>query len=192
MKRNIAAVFIRLLSGLALLLGSLFNLGSGSVPGAAAAEPAAPILGPASSRAPAPLALTAADASVALSVPAGPFIGTDVNFTVTFDNISATDPGYGPYVDLYLPLSGVDGTGGGPNDGLSLTSATFLGATLANTVIDCPAGSSITHPLTQLTVNCPAAMATYTGPAPFHWQLNVLTLPFGSFTNDQPDRKSVV
>jgi len=126
-------------------------------------------------------------ASVSLGVPAEGFIGEDVAFTVTFDNASAVDVGYGPYIDLYLPLSGVDGTGsGGVNDGLSLLTASYLGSPVTTFTLDCPSSGSINHPLTGLSTACPAPMAGYTGPLPYHWQLTVIQLPFGSFTNDQP------
>ncbi len=69
-----------------------------------------------------------------LTAPAEAFIGDNVSFTVNFDNASstATDVGYGPYVDLFLPKSGIDGqsTVGGPavDDGITFNSATYLGA----------------------------------------------------------------
>ncbi|MEI2827887.1 MAG: hypothetical protein V9F04_16935 [Dermatophilaceae bacterium] len=111
-------------------------------------------------------------AGVSLDLPAEGFIGEDIAFTVTFDNASPVNVGYGPYIDLFMPLSGVDGTGsGGLNDGLSLLTATYLGSPVALTTLDYPAGSNVTHPLTGLSVACPAAMPGYTGPSPFHWQL---------------------
>ncbi len=97
-----------------------------------------------------------------------------------------TTVGYGPYIDLFLPLSGKDGlTDGGPNDGISFNSATFLNQPVATQVISCPAGSSIIHPLTNLEVTCPAQPAGLY--APFEWQMVVMTLPFGSYVSDQPD-----
>ncbi len=131
--------------------------------------------------------LAAATPSVSLGLPAEGMIGEDYIFTVSFDNSSTTpgDVGYGPYIDLYLPLSGVDGpTAPAANDGLSFGGASYLGTTVASTVLNCPAGSSVPHPLTGLTITCPPEPAGMT--VPFTWQLIVLTLPFGSFTHDQP------
>ena len=137
-------------------------------------------------------ALNLPEPVVALDVPAQSFVGTAVNFTATFDNAATNlaDAGYGPYIDLFLPKSGIDGlsTVGGPavNDGITFNSATYLGNPVAGVLLDCPAAGTATHPLTGLTVTCPAAPGNYTGPAPYIWQLVVLELPFGSFVPDQP------
>lgn len=100
-------------------------------------------------------------------------IGQSLTYTVTFDNDSANDPttpvGYGPYVDLRTPLAGADG-----NDGVTVTSATYLGQALSMTTITCT-GAAVVHPLTGLSVACPASQ-----------QLHVITYPFGSFTPLQP------
>ena len=69
--------------------------------------------------------LLAAVPSATLSVPARPFIGDAVNFTVTFDNTSATDTGYGPFVDLIMPKNGADGATSNPQDGLTFSCATY-------------------------------------------------------------------
>ena len=49
-------------------------------------------------------------------MPSENFIGENFDFTVTFDNTSGTDPGYGPFVDLIFPVNGADGAGGALND----------------------------------------------------------------------------
>ena len=110
--------------------------------------------------------------SVTLSVPGTAPIGAQVSFTVTFDNTSPTDVGYGPYIDVELPTIGADGAGPATDDGLSFVSATYLGVPVTSTVLTCPVAS---HPYTGLPVSCTAGN-----------QLVVLQLPFGSFTNDQP------
>jgi fimbrial isopeptide formation D2 family protein/uncharacterized repeat protein (TIGR01451 family) len=114
-----------------------------------------------------------------LAVPSSGFIGESVTFTVAFDNASAnpTDVGYGPYIDLFMPISGADGLGGATDDGLSFTSATYLGAPVVNVITPCPAGSTVVHPYTGLNVSCPAGRDT---------QLVTLQLPFGSFVPTQP------
>jgi hypothetical protein len=51
-------------------------------------------------------------------------------------------------------------------------------------VLNCPAGSTVTHPLTGQTITCPAQPPGLY--SPFTWQLVVITLPFGSFVPAQP------
>src|SRR5262249_43738404 len=51
--------------------------------------------------------------------PSAPLIGENTQFTVRFDNTSPTDTGYGPYIDLFLPATGIDGRVAPPADGLS-------------------------------------------------------------------------
>ncbi|HQZ21757.1 MAG TPA: SdrD B-like domain-containing protein, partial [Thermoflexales bacterium] len=87
-----------------------------------------------------------------------------------FDNTSATDTGFGPYVNLELP-NGADG-----NDGLTFNNATYLGQALTPVItpFTC-SGGSYTHPLTGLPTACTTGK-----------QVVVLQLPFGSFTASQP------
>ena len=47
-----------------------------------------------------------------LDVPSSGFIGESFSFTVTFDNTSTTDEGFGPFIDLILPRNGADGDAG--------------------------------------------------------------------------------
>uniref|UniRef100_A0A7C4Q3F5 Sortase n=1 Tax=Bellilinea caldifistulae TaxID=360411 RepID=A0A7C4Q3F5_9CHLR len=125
----------------------------------------------------------AAVPSVSINAPGQVFIGSSFSFTVTFDNTGA-DTGYGPYLDVFLPLSGADGIVGGPNDGISFSAASYLGAPVTTQTLGCPAGSTVTHPLTNQTVTCPAQPAGLF--SPFVWQMVVVTLPFGSFVPGQP------
>ncbi|MGC8856935.1 MAG: hypothetical protein ACP5QU_09055, partial [Anaerolineae bacterium] len=82
--------------------------------------------------------------AVSLNVPATAFIGSTVNFTVTFDNPDPSDPGYGPIIDLIIPTNGADGA---PNpDGLTFVSATYLGVSVEKTLILVPGSGCITHP----------------------------------------------
>ena len=127
--------------------------------------------------------------SITINSPSNPFIGEDFTIELRFNNMGET--GYGPYIDLFLPLSGADGlseiseNNPGPNDGISFNNATFLGQTVTSEVISCPAGQTIIHPLTNLPVSCPAQpVGLYD---PFEWQMIVMTLPFGSYVSDQPD-----
>ena len=126
--------------------------------------------------------------SVSLTAPSGSFIGENFSFTAAFDNTgTGTETGYGPYIDLFLPTAGVDGTtGGGTNDGISFTSATYLGAAVTDNALNCNAGGAATHPLTGLTVTCPPLPPGAGASTTNYWRFVVLTLPFGSFTADQP------
>ncbi len=90
--------------------------------------------------------LFAPSPSVTIDSPANPFIGEDFSIDLRFNNTG--DPGYGPYIDLFLPLSGADGLNEvspgtpGPNDGISFNNATFLGQPVTSQVIPCPAGAN--------------------------------------------------
>jgi fimbrial isopeptide formation D2 family protein/uncharacterized repeat protein (TIGR01451 family) len=114
-------------------------------------------------------------------------IGQSIPVQVSFDNTHASDPGYGPFVDLYVPRNGADGVNGVGTDGLSFVagSATYLGAPLSTTVLIFPNSGggtgSVLHPYAKDALGAPIAV---TGPAGD--QLVVLQLPFGSFTSSQP------
>lgn len=132
-------------------------------------------------------ALAAATPTVTLGVPASGFIGQPVTFTATFDNTGVgSQTGYGPYIDLFLPIGGADGTSlAGSNDGLGFSSATYLGATVTSQTLTCAPGGTINHPFVpSLTVTCPPLPVGF-DPS-FTWQFVSLEMPFGSFTADQP------
>jgi uncharacterized repeat protein (TIGR01451 family)/fimbrial isopeptide formation D2 family protein len=117
-----------------------------------------------------------------LDVPTEGFIGEDVTFTVAFDNADVDAPGYGPYLDLWLPATGADGAGAATDDGLSFAGATYLGATVNSQVITlpaCPPPAGLRHPFTNQPLTCPAGFGAGD-------QLVVLEMPFGSFTPGQP------
>ncbi|MFN8480950.1 MAG: isopeptide-forming domain-containing fimbrial protein, partial [Kouleothrix sp.] len=103
-------------------------------------------------------------------------MGEPIAFTVTFDNVDTTDPGYGPYIDLILPAAGADGAGAATDDGITFSSATYLGTPLTPVIppFIC-SGGTFTHPLTGLATACTNDT-----------QIVVLQLPFGSFTASQP------
>lgn len=110
--------------------------------------------------------------TVSLSVPTEVAIGESFSFTVSFDNTSPTDVGYGPYIDLELPTIGADGAGPATDDGVTFVSATYLTFPVTVQVLTCPVAA---HPYTGLPVSCTAGN-----------QYVVMELPFGSFTNNQP------
>ncbi len=124
--------------------------------------------------------------AVSLNVPAQAFIGSTVNFTVTFDNPDANDPGYGPLIDLIIPRNGADGAQNSnpPLDGLTFLSATYLGSPVENTVLTFPGSGGITcvnHPYMRDNTGAFVQVCGNAGDT-----LVALRLPFGSFTPDQP------
>jgi len=134
----------------------------------------------------------APNAATALTVPNEVMIGEPFTFTVTFDNTGAAgETGFGPYVDLFLPIGGYDGTSANPDtsagtyDGVPFVSASYLGAGVAASYLasggqsTCTPGQQVTHPLTGLNFNCPSIPTGVH--SSFRWQFVTLTLPFGSF-----------
>ncbi len=111
-----------------------------------------------------------------LNAPAEALIGQPFTFTVTFDNVDVTDTGYGPFIDLVFPATGVDG-----NDGITFLNATYLGAALTTTTITFDADGCVPHPYARLTDGSYQQVCGTTGDT-----LVVLQLPFGSFTPEQP------
>ena len=82
---------------------------------------------------------------VALAIPPRRSIGTQVNFTVGFQNASTTTTGYAAYVDLILPRTGDAGPSPSNPDGITFASATYLGQTLTSTVLTFDAAGHATH-----------------------------------------------
>lgn len=132
-----------------------------------------------------PVAEAAPLSTVGLNLPATAFIGDNVTFTVSFDNTSPTDMGYGPFIDLAFPATGSDG-----DDGLTFTGATYLGAPVTSVAQTfglagtggCTAGlGSVTHPYVRNTAGVYITVCGVPGD-----QLVTLQLPFGSFAPDQP------
>ncbi|MBK9095774.1 MAG: isopeptide-forming domain-containing fimbrial protein [Anaerolineae bacterium] len=121
-----------------------------------------------------------------LTVPSTTMISEGFSFTAAFDNTgTGAEVGYGPYVDLFLPIGGVDATSNsGPNDGVTFTSATYLGIAVNSVTQTCAPDGTLTHPLTGLSVTCPALPGNFD--TSFTWQFINLELPFGSFAADQP------
>ena len=122
----------------------------------------------------------AAAPTVNMTLPANVFIGTNFTFNLDFSNTGDV-PGYGPYIDVFLPATGKDG-----NDGISFVSASYLGTALTSTVLTFDASGNATHPYAKdsagnaIIVNA----ATFGGAAGD--KLVVLQLPFGSYTPGQP------
>ncbi|MCS6879953.1 MAG: isopeptide-forming domain-containing fimbrial protein, partial [Chloroflexaceae bacterium] len=112
----------------------------------------------------------------ALNAPAQALIGQPFDFTVTFDNADPADTGYGPFVDLVFPATGVDG-----DDGITFLNATYLGAGLNTASITFDADGCVPHPYARLTDGSYQQVCGTPGDT-----LVVIQLPFGSFTPEQP------
>lgn len=107
-------------------------------------------------------------------------IGGDFTFTLAFTNPgTAPNPdGYGPYIDLFLPL-GADG-----DDGVTIAPSgaiTYLGSPVNYQVITLNSSGTHDHPYFRDTSNQPG---TITGEP--DQRVVVIELPFGSYTSGQP------
>jgi LPXTG-site transpeptidase (sortase) family protein len=125
--------------------------------------------------------------TVTVGVPATALIGSNVAFTVTFDN---NDPenevGYGPFVELEIPRIGADGAGAAIDDGLGTTTiaATYMGSPIPAKDFyrrTFSAGGTAVDPIVR---DASGNFITVTG-TPGD-ELVVIRLPFGSFAADQP------
>ncbi len=132
--------------------------------------------------------------TVAAPVADDQFIGEDFSITLDFDNTASApgNVGYGPFVDLFLDATGIDGTGAAVDDGVTFLSATYLGIPLTSTTLTFNSSGNANHPYA---VQASGAAVVVNGPS-FGYEagdsLVVLQLPFGSFVPDQPVAKIVV
>ena len=129
--------------------------------------------------------MLAAQPVASLDAPDQVMIGESFDLTIAFDNADATDAGFGPFVDLLVPVNGQDGTGGVGADGITFDSATYLGASVVTTILTFPddggGTGSVDHPYAVDNGGNPLNVTGTAGD-----QLVVMQLPFGSFTADQP------
>ncbi|MDA0660114.1 MAG: hypothetical protein O3C60_14910, partial [Planctomycetota bacterium] len=84
--------------------------------------------------------LLAGQPSVSLQAPDRVMIGESFEITASFENTHPTDAGFGPFVDLYVPVNGVDGVNGVDADGLTFVSAQYLGTPVTTTTLTFPNG----------------------------------------------------
>ena len=107
-------------------------------------------------------------------------IGEPFLFQVEFDNTDATDTGYGPFIDVVVPATGVDG-----DDGIDSSSATYHGVAVTTTVMTFPDDGSgtgcVDHPLAVDNAGVPLRVCGKAGD-----KLITIECPFGSFVPDQP------
>ena len=138
--------------------------------------------------------LLAPDPTVTINAPDVVGIGTNFTVSVTFDTDST---GFGPYVELYLPTSGVDGVFDdgtdsftSPADGISFVSAALagLGIPLADVQSHTITDSGVQHPYAVDAAGNPIVITAGSAPGGFQNGDTVVfvRLPFGSFTTDQP------
>lgn len=119
-----------------------------------------------------------ATASITDGAPDRVMIGASTTVTVEFDNTSAVDTGFGPYLDLVVDTNGADGL---PSvDGLVVGTPTFAGSAVTGAVNVPCTGAPMDHPAAHdgsgpLQVTCPSGHT-----------LVYVPLPFGSFAPDQP------
>ncbi len=127
-----------------------------------------------------------------------PMIGEDFTFTYSFENDLPESPpgsgdfptGYGPYIDLYFPTSGEDGSadpaGTDPYDGIKFVSATYLGTPV----------TAVEQTFTTSTLEHAFAKDINGDPVIVHGTVGdtfvSLQLPFGSFTPQQPAADIVI
>ncbi|MEZ6063244.1 MAG: hypothetical protein R3C19_23095, partial [Planctomycetaceae bacterium] len=132
--------------------------------------------------------LLAVTPAVAVNAPGETFIGESFDLQLSFDNTgTGAETGYGPIIDVILPVNGADGAAGTSTaDGFNTTgSATYLGASVTTIDLTFPddggGTGSVQHPYF---VDASGAPLTVSGTAGD--KLVVIELPFGSFTPDQP------
>ena len=84
--------------------------------------------------------------AVVINAPTDAFIGSTVNLTVSFDNTgSGSETGYGPIIDVVLPVNGIDG--GASPDGLNTAGpATYLGTPITTIELTFPNGGAGREP----------------------------------------------
>lgn len=107
-------------------------------------------------------------------------LGDQFGFTVNFTN-SAPQPGYAPFITLFLPASGKDS-----DDGVSFISASYLGQTLNSSVVTFDPSGNALHPVIKGPDGTPLAITASAYGLQAGDQLVIIRLPFASVTPDQP------
>jgi len=127
--------------------------------------------------------------STSIDAPDTVYLGESFDVTIAFDNISPTDVGYGPFMDIAIDTTGGDEDG----DGLTVTTdPTYLGQPLTFTTIifnDADNGGlGVLHPYAVGLGGTPVyVLSSNFGPTFQNGDtLLVVQLPFGSFTPNQP------
>ncbi|TNI63502.1 adhesin [Aeromonas media] len=108
-------------------------------------------------------------------------LGEQFEFTVTLSN-EASQTGYAPYLDLYLPGTGKDG-----DDGVSFIKASYLGQALKTHSVVFDASGNATHPLAVDGSGNPLIIRAADVGLRAGDTLVVIEIPFGSVNQGQPD-----
>ncbi|MGY3855943.1 VCBS domain-containing protein [Aeromonas intestinalis] len=108
-------------------------------------------------------------------------LGDEVQFTVNVRN-AASQSGYAPYLDIYLPSTGKDG-----NDGITFTQASYLGQVLQTHTVVFDASGNATHPLAVDSNGNPLIIRAADVGLRAGDTLVVVVVPFASVTQGQPD-----
>ncbi|MFM5093534.1 hypothetical protein ACEUCJ_07490 [Aeromonas rivipollensis] len=125
-----------------------------------------------------------ANADPSSSLPLGSanvLLGEQFEFTVTVSN-EASQTGYAPYLDLYLPGTGKDG-----DDGVSFIKASYLGQALKTHSVVFDASGNATHPLAVDDSGNPLVIRAADVGLRAGDTLVVVEIPFGSVNQGQPD-----
>ncbi|MDT4792985.1 VCBS repeat protein [compost metagenome] len=107
-------------------------------------------------------------------------LGDQFSFTVDFTNVS-TQPGFAPFVTLFMPATGKDG-----DDGVTFISANYLGQNLVSHVVTFDANGQAIHPLAEDANGNPLVIDAADFGMRAGDQMVVVELPFASVTQDQP------
>ena len=113
-------------------------------------------------------------------------LGEEFQFTVSVSNASTAQEGYAPFVQLIVPATGKDGAGAEVDDGIVITSASYLGGQLDLYQVTFDANSEAVHPLAKDANGDPITVLASAYGAQAGDTLVVAALPFASLTSDQP------
>ena len=113
-------------------------------------------------------------------------LGEEFQFTVSVSNASTAQEGYAPFVQLIVPATGKDGAGAEVDDGIVITSASYLGGQLDLYQVTFDANGEAVHPLAKDANGEPITVLASNYGAQAGDTLVVAALPFASLTSDQP------
>jgi len=153
-----------------------------------------------------PAPVFVATPTLTLGVPSTVPLGSEFTFTATFTNTGAPpdEVGYGPFIDLVFPATGMDGVYPGTDpddlyDGVTFVGASFMGIDIdpsqifVQTFPDDGGGiGCVQHPIAVRPANDPPPPANPNLPRYYQVcgnagdQFVTIILPFGSFVPSQP------
>ncbi|MBY6029578.1 DUF4347 domain-containing protein [Halomonas sp. DP8Y7-1] len=131
-----------------------------------------------------------ADAQPVANLPASSAqvpLGETFEFSVNVSNASSAQEGYAPFVQLVVPATGKDGAGAAVDDGITITSASYLGGQLDLLSVTFDANGQAEHPLARGSDGQPLVINAADFGARAGDTLIVVALPFASLTAEQPD-----